>query len=65
MERMRKALGIIVSVLGVGDVSWSESGLPLLTGGLLVCLEHRALISQAVAAAGPRVVFEPSDTTFL
>lgn len=28
-------------------------------------LEQRALISQAVAAAGPGVVFEPSDTTFL
>lgn len=35
----------------VGDVSRSESDLSLLTGGLLVCLEQRALISQAVAAA--------------
>lgn len=49
-------------VLGVGDVSWSES---LLAEGLLVCVEQRALMSQAVAAAGPGVVFEPSDTTFL
>lgn len=32
---------------------------------MLVCLEQGALISQAVAAAGPGVVFEPSDTTFV
>lgn len=32
---------------------------------MLVCLEQRTLISQAVAAVGPGVVFEPSDTTFV